>query len=145
MFQLTKDFVLTFSMFLCYYFAGVSFFFYLICPYLVPQIIHTIIKGKRFNFNWEYIVLFAFVRNLIPLYLRGCPYSIFRLTPSVLFIFMFSGFTLLQVENKFWLNINRLLSFISKPSLVQDSLFPLVSFQRLITISLRLMKTIKRK
>lgn len=73
------------------WFVFISYFFFL------PQIIHNAMRGQNCGFDFNYIFFFIGIRILIPLYFRGCPNNLFRLTPGASFCFLLNGAMCLQI------------------------------------------------
>lgn len=72
--------------------------------FFLPQIIHNAFRGQRYKFDSAYIFLLGVIRIIIPLYVRSCPVSIFRLTPDYVFLDFYVGAIAFQV-NKFFFSI----------------------------------------
>jgi len=57
--------------------------------YLVPQIIHNVIRGGRIRFDENYMFLAIGIRGVLPLYFRGCSQNLYQLRPSITFCIVF--------------------------------------------------------
>lgn len=61
-------------------------FLFLINLYLLPQIIHNVVKGAPVTFDPQTIAYIVGLRPLSPLYLKGCPSNLFNISTSGIFI-----------------------------------------------------------
>jgi len=85
------------SLYLGYTFLPYSWFMSLTSAFFLPQIIHNALRGQRYKFDSAYIFLLGAIRVIIPLYVRSCPDSIFRLTPDYVFLDFYVGAIAFQV------------------------------------------------
>lgn len=81
----------------CYFVIPATWFLYLTGFFFVPQIVHNAMRGQRYKFNATYAFFLGFVRIAVPLYVKVCPVSIYKLTPEPTFGFCYGGIVIAQI------------------------------------------------
>lgn len=82
---------------ICYFVIPATWFFYLTGFFFVPQIVHNAMRGQRYRFNATYAFFLGLARIALPLYVKVCPVSIYKLTPDPTFGFCYGGIVVLQI------------------------------------------------
>jgi len=82
---------------ICYFVIPATWFLYVTSFFFIPQIVHNAIRGQRYKFNATYSFLLGFFRIVLPLYVKVCPVSIYKLTPDPIFGYSYTAIVILQI------------------------------------------------
>lgn len=93
----TLDLFLTVVLILTNNFIMTNEFLLIINLYLVPQIVHSAIKGQLITMDKAFIFGLMLPRSILVLYVKGCPYSIFEISPNFSLILMILSAISVQV------------------------------------------------
>lgn len=77
-------------------FISNNFFLFLMNLYLVPQIVHNVMRGGRVDFDLNYMLVIG-LRAFLPLYFRGCPDNFLEYRPSAIFCISLIIIMVLQI------------------------------------------------
>lgn len=81
----------------CYFVIPATWFFYITGLFFIPQIVHSALRGQRCKFNATYAICLGFFRIAVPLYVKVCPVSIYKLAPEPTFGYCYTGLVIAQI------------------------------------------------
>lgn len=81
----------------CFVFTFKLWILHISALFFVPQIIHNVIRGRKYSFNPYHIIVMGMPRLLLIFYVKYYPANIFRFVPDLSFVIIFSSLVLGQV------------------------------------------------